>query len=83
MCLGIPGLVIELYTEHDVLMGRVDFDGVRKEVCLAYLPEVSVGNYVIVHVGFALSIVDETEAQEVFKFLDQMSELDELDGMQP
>lgn len=59
-------------------MGRVDFGGILKEVCLAYVPEVSVGDYVIVHVGFALSKVDEDEAQKVFEYLKQMDELAEL-----
>lgn len=78
MCLGIPGKVVETYQEHDVLMGKVDFGGVAKRVCLDHVPEVRVGNYVIVHVGFALSVVDEDEAQQVFSFLRQMNELEEL-----
>ena len=78
MCLGIPGKVVETYQEHDVLMGKVDFGGVAKRVCLDHVPEVVVGKYVLVHVGFALSVVDEEEAQEVFSFLRQMNELEEL-----
>ena len=78
MCLGIPGKVVETYHEHDVLMGKVDFDGVSKQVCLAHTPEVQPGKYVIVHVGFALQVVDEQEAQQVFRFLEQLDELDEL-----
>ncbi len=78
MCLGIPGKVVETYQEHDVLMGKVDFGGVAKRVCLDHVPEVHVGNYVIVHVGFALAVVDEEEAQQVFSFLRQMNELEEL-----
>jgi len=64
-------------------MGRVNFSGVVKEVCLAYVPEVQVGDYVVVHVGFALNKVDEHEAQEVFRFLDSMGELGELQTPQP
>lgn len=78
MCLGIPGKVTETYREHDVLMGKVDFGGVFKHVCLEHVPEVNVGQYVIVHVGFALSIIDEDEAQQIFAFLAQMDELQEL-----
>ena len=78
MCLAIPGKVVETYREHDVLMGKVDFGGVAKRVCLDHVPEVEIGKYVLVHVGFALSVVDEEEAQEVFSFLRQMNDLDEL-----
>lgn len=78
MCLGIPGQVIEMYHEHDVLMGKVDFGGVLKRICLEHVPKVQLGQYVIVHVGFALSTVDEAEARQVFAFLASMSELDEL-----
>jgi hydrogenase expression/formation protein HypC len=78
MCLGIPGKVVESYVEHDVLMGKVDFGGVFKRVCLAHTPAVQRGQYVIVHVGFALQVIDEGEAREVFKFLKGMDELQEL-----
>jgi hydrogenase expression/formation protein HypC len=79
MCLAIPGKV-ESITGADPLtrMGRVNFSGVIKEACLAYVPEVQVGDYVIVHVGFALSKVDEAEARKVFEYLEQMDELAEL-----
>jgi len=70
--------VVETYQEHDVLMGKVDFGGVSKRVCLDHVPEVQVGKYVLVHVGFALSVVDEEEAEQVFSFLRQMNELEEL-----
>ena len=78
MCLGIPGKVVETYREHDVLMGKVDFSGVRKRVCLEHVPESRPGDYVLVHVGFALSRIDEAEARRVFEFLDRMDQLDEL-----
>jgi len=78
MCLGIPGKVTNIYREHDVLMGKVDFGGVFKRVCLEHVPEVKVGEYVIVHVGFALSRVDEAEANQIFQFLEGMNELTEL-----
>ena len=78
MCLGIPGKVVETYREHDVLMGKVDFSGVSNRVCLEHVPDVQLGEYVLVHVGFALSRIDEAEARRVFEFLEQMNQLDEL-----
>jgi hydrogenase expression/formation protein HypC len=78
MCLGIPGRVVETYREHDVLMGKVDFSGVTKRVCLEHVPEVQIGEYVLVHVGFALSRINEAEAHQVFQFLNEMNQLDEL-----
>jgi hydrogenase expression/formation protein HypC len=78
MCLGIPGKVTAIEREHDVLMGKVDFSGVCKRVCLEHVPEVQPGDYVLVHVGFALSRIDVVEARRVFEFLDQMNQLDEL-----
>lgn len=81
MCLGVPGMVLSAAVREDGLrMGRVSFGGVVKEVCLDYTPEVEVGDYVIVHVGFAISRVDEAEAQQVFAFLAQMDELKELEA---
>ncbi len=79
MCLGIPGKVIETFLEHGILMGKVDFGGVSKRVCLHHVPEAVVGEYVLVHVGFALAAMDEAEAQRVFEFLDGMNQLGELD----
>ena len=78
MCLGIPGKVIETHREHDLLMGKVDFEGVCKRVCLEHVPEVQLGDYVLVHVGFALSVIDEAEARRIFAFLDGTDQLDEL-----
>jgi hydrogenase expression/formation protein HypC len=78
MCLGIPGKVVETYREHDVLMGKVEFGGICKRVCLEHVPEVNINEYVLVHVGFALSRINEEEAQRVFEFLDRMNQLDEL-----
>ena len=83
MCLGIPGKVVKTYREHDVLMGKVDFSGVFKNVCLEHVPEVQPGQYVLVHVGFALSMIDESEAMQVFKFLNEMQQLEELDVPSP
>ncbi len=79
MCLGIPGKVTETYREHDVLMGKVDFGGVARRVCLEHVPEVQPGEYVLVHVGFALSRMDEAEAGRVFAYLAELNQLTELD----
>lgn len=79
MCLAVPGKVISIRGEDPLArMGRVDFGGVVREASLAYVPEVQVGDYVIVHVGFAISKVDEAEARKVFEYLEQMGELAEL-----
>ena len=84
MCLGVPGKVLSIQEDPlGMTMGRVSFAGIVKDVCLAYVPEVKVDDYVIVHVGFAISIVDEEEANEVFSFLEQMEDLSELDIPQP
>jgi hydrogenase expression/formation protein HypC len=72
MCLGIPAKVIELYEEKGLKMAKVDFGGVVKEACMEYLPEVKLGDYTIVHVGFGLSILDEQEAMETMELLRQI-----------
>ena len=83
MYLGIPGKVIETYREQDVLMGKVDFNGISKRVCLEHVADVQPGQYVLVHVGFALTRIDEAEAQRVFQFLEGMDQLGELDVSTP
>ena len=85
MCLAIPGKVIEISDDAALLMGKVDFGGVRKEACLAYTPDVRVGDYVIVHVGFAISRIDEAEALITLELLGQMGALvaAELETMGP
>lgn len=80
MCLAVPGKVVETYRETDLLMGKIDFGGVAKRACLEYVPEVKIGQYVIVHAGFALSAIDEAEAARIFDYLRQMQELDELNS---
>jgi hydrogenase expression/formation protein HypC len=77
MCLAIPGKVEEIITEGDIRMGRVNFGGVVKRVCLDYVPEVAVGDYTIVHVGFALSKIDEQSAQETLAAFREMGMLEE------
>jgi hydrogenase expression/formation protein HypC len=82
MCLGIPGRIVALHDDRGLLMGQVDFGGVRRDVCLAYLAgDVQPGDYAIVHVGFAISKVDEEEARRTFEALRELSQLDELDWM--
>jgi hydrogenase expression/formation protein HypC len=78
MCLAVPGKLISISGEDLNRTGKVSFGGITKEVSLAYVPEAQVGDYVIVHVGFALSRVDEAEAQRVFEYLEAMGDLGEL-----
>jgi hydrogenase expression/formation protein HypC len=80
MCLGVPGKVLTVEENaQGMAMGTVSFGGIVKEICLAYVPEAKPGDYVIVHVGFAISIVSEAEAEETFEILRQMGELAELE----
>jgi hydrogenase expression/formation protein HypC len=82
MCLGIPGRVVEVHETQGLPMGTVDFGGVRREVCLAYVADdIRPGDYAIVHVGFAIAKVDEAEAKRTFDVLREMSQLDELEWM--
>jgi len=81
MCLAIPGKIESIEGSNDDILnlkGKVNFGGILKEVSLAYVPDAKVGDYVIVHVGFALSLVDQQEALKVFDYLKQMGELEEL-----
>ena len=81
MCLGIPGRILSVETDSSGLpVGKVDFSGAVKSVCLAYVPEAGPGDYVVVHVGFAISRLDEAEARRVFSYLDEMGELKELEA---
>ncbi len=72
MCLGIPGKLTEIYRRNDMPMGKVEFGGILKEVCLAYTPEARLGQYVVVHVGFAISLIDEAEAEEIFSYIEEI-----------
>ena len=82
MCLGVPGKILSLEPNAiGMMMGKVSFGGVAKEVCLAYVPEAQVGEYVIVHAGFALNTLNEHEANEVFELLRQMGEIRRRDLM--
>jgi hydrogenase expression/formation protein HypC len=79
MCLGIPGRILDTRDDRGLLMGTVDFGGVKREVCLAYVADdASPGDYVIVHAGFAITRVDEEEARRTFEALREMSQLEEL-----
>ena len=82
MCLGIPGRIVEVHDENGIAMGTVDFGGVRRSVCLAYVVnEIQPGDYAIVHVGFAISKVSEEEARRTYAVLEEMSQLDELEWL--
>ena len=84
MCLAIPGKVIEIRPDaQGVRMAKTNFGGIVKQVCLEYTPEVNVGDYVLVHVGFALSKVDEEEATRTYQLLEEMDQLTELDVASP
>ena len=84
MCLGVPGKVIEIQSNSvGIAMGKVDFGGIVKEICLAYVPDVKLGDYVIAHAGFAINTLGEKEAQEVFEMLKQIDALSELEIQQP
>ena len=75
MCLGVPGKVTEIYQASGMKMGKVDFGGVVREACLEYLPDIQVGDYTIVHVGFGISRLDEKEARETLELLQQLDML--------
>jgi len=84
MCLGVPGKIMKIdESPVGMTMGKVSFGGIVKEVCLAYVPEAEEGDYVVVHVGFAISKIDESEAQQVFEYLEEIGELGELEIPQP
>lgn len=77
MCLSIPGKITKIYQQGSLLMGAVDFGGLSKEVCLDYVPEAQVGQYVLIHVGFAISVLDEEEAMERLNAIREIAEFDE------
>lgn len=83
MCLAVPGRVIDLDTDGPVVLGTVDFDGTRREVCFASVPDIAVGEYVIVHVGFALARVDEESALETLRMFRDLGLLEEELGPDP
>lgn len=76
MCLGVPGKIVDIYERDGLKMGKVDFGGVAREACLAYVPEAQVGDWAMIHVGFALNLLDEQEAQETLALLNEIAALD-------
>ena len=78
MCLAIPGKVVEFHENDGIRMSKVDFGGITREACLEYLPEVAIGDYVLVHVGFAISKVDAEEAARTYKYLEELDQLGEV-----
>jgi hydrogenase expression/formation protein HypC len=73
MCLGVPGRITDIYEANGLLMGRIDFGGVFRETCLAYVPEAKVGDFALVHVGFALNLLSEEEARETLALLQEIA----------
>ncbi|MEO8218550.1 MAG: HypC/HybG/HupF family hydrogenase formation chaperone [Acidobacteriota bacterium] len=80
MCLAIPGRIVEIFESEGLRMARVQFGGVIRQACLEYVPEAEVGNYALVHVGFAISLVDEEEAHRTYQLLEELDQLTELDA---
>ena len=76
MCLGIPGKIIEIYQKDSLRMAKIDFGGIVKEACLEYIPEAKVEDYALIHVGFAISLMDEEEAQETLKLIREVAEIE-------
>ena len=79
MCLGVPGKIVEIYETNGLLMGKIDFGEVMREACLAYVPEAKIGDYTIIHVGFALHLISEDEALETLSLIRQMAEAGDED----
>ena len=79
MCLAIPGKVVEIYDRKGLRVSKVEFGGITREVCLEYVPEATLGDFVLVHVGFALSVIDAEEAARTYEILEQMGQLAELE----
>ncbi|NUQ86563.1 MAG: HypC/HybG/HupF family hydrogenase formation chaperone [Anaerolineales bacterium] len=76
MCLAIPGKIAKIYQKDDLSMAKIDFGGIVKEICLAYTPEAKVGDYALIHVGFAISLMDEEEAQETLKLIKDIADFE-------
>ena len=83
MCLAVPGKVVEIMGDGELRMGKVDFSGVKRQASLAFVPEVQLGDYVLVHVGFAISRIDEQAAQETLAALAEIGALDEIEAPEP
>lgn len=83
MCLGVPARIEEIYQKDGLQMARVDFGGVSREVCLDYVPEATVGDYCIIHVGFAISLLSEAEAKETLALLNEIANIEDELGPEP
>lgn len=83
MCLGVPGKVVEIYDNGGLKMGKIDFGGVKREACLEYVPEIEVGEYTVIHVGFAISQLSEEDAMETLKLLNEIANIEEEIGPEP
>jgi len=83
MCLGVPGKIIETYEANGLKMGKIDFGGVTREACLEYVPEAQIGEYTVIHVGFAISLLSEEEAQETLQLLREIANVEEELGIEP
>ena len=77
MCLGIPGKIVEIYSKDNMTMCKIDFGGTTREACLDFIPEAKVGDYTIIHVGFAISLLSEEEALETLALINQIADIDE------
>jgi len=80
MCLGIPGKIVEIYSIDGLQMGKIDFGGVIREACLAYVPEAKVGDYTLIHVGFAISLLKEEEAKESLELIKEIADIEDEIG---
>lgn len=83
MCLAIPGQIVEVFEEREMTMARVRFGGIVRKACLEYVPGAAVGDYVLVHVGFAISRIDEAEAVRTYELLAELDQLNELEAPEP
>ena len=82
MCLAVPGKIVDIYDSGGLQMGKIDFGGVTREACLAYVPEAKIGDYTVIHVGFALHIISEEEANETLDLLRQLAEAGDQDAFE-
>ena len=83
MCLAIPGKIVAFHEKGGIRMGKIDYGGITRDACLEYIPEAALGDYVMVHVGFAISKVDEEEAARTYKYLAEMDQLQEIETPEP
>lgn len=82
MCLGVPGKIVDIYEANGLSMGKIDFGGVVREACLTYVPEAQIGDYTVIHVGFAISQLSEEEAMETLEILREIADVDEELGIE-